>query len=106
MNKDEIDIGVADIEKYICDEEKTKMFFLTNPFDNALIAPSAPQNEVKFMMKCEAFLWNDLSLDDDQQAQWVVHYYLDQESEKIDSVDASQEDVKNQLYINGTELNQ
>ena len=84
------------------------MFFLTNPFDNAAIAPTAPQNEVKFIMNCETFQWEDLSREPGKQSMWVAHYYMDAETEPIkgEKFDDSREEIKGKLYINGTELNQ
>ena len=58
-------------------------------------------------MSCEVFLWEDLTIQDlDQRSQWVVHYFLDDDLKMTNNVGDSHENIKNSMFINGTELNE
>ena len=82
------------------------MHFLTNPFNDADIS-SNHQNDIIISLNCEVFLWEDQKIQDlDKISQWVLHYYLDEDPKMTNNVDDSLEDIKNSLFINGTDFNQ
>jgi len=69
------------------------MFFLTNPFNDASISQN-PQNDIKLSMKCEVFQWEDKTLEEEQQSQWVVHYYYDKDLLMENNVGDQFEEIK------------
>lgn len=81
------------------------MFFSTNPFNDASISQN-PQNDIKLSMKCEVFQWEDKTLEEEKQSQWVVHYYYDNVLLMENNVGDQFEEIKDQMFINGTELNE
>lgn len=87
-------------------KERTSMYFYTNPFNDAAFSENR-QNYIKFSMSCEIFEWRDLSLEDERQSQWVIHYYIENPPEKIENnVDESLEDISGMMFINDTDLNE
>ena len=73
------------------------MKFYSNPYNDALMAPSKSQKEIILNMKCEVFEIYDADL---EEAQVVIHYYMGKD---LDFRKGSEE---KKLYINRTELNQ
>lgn len=78
------------------------MYFYTNPFNDASISKNY-QNDITMNMKCEAFFWIDSSFG--QTEQIVIHYYLDSELDMTNNVGETLE-IKDSMFINGTELNE
>lgn len=55
-------------------------------------------------MNCEVFFWIDSSFGQTEQS--VIHFYLDKELNMKNNVDESKTEIKDSMFINGTELNE
>ena len=81
------------------------MYFYTNPYNDAQYDENAKQNEVKINLSCDVFEYIDEE-SEDLVPLIGVHYYFGKDLEYIGSDDIEDEELKDQLFINRTMLNQ